>query len=164
MALRLLGISAGQPLFHTDESPWKQRGACLLVRARPEPVDGGLLFPPGDACDFDGFHPRLPPVNRATHRMLSSAWRAAAATRGRSEQSDRYPAAVGRHFCTRAEPRPERIEAVWTWYFLHYETGEERRQNGLIFAYDCAEETLDALFWLPPDPQVAAFWGAPPWE
>jgi hypothetical protein len=32
-AVRLLGMSAGQPLFSTDASPWKQHGFCLFVRS-----------------------------------------------------------------------------------------------------------------------------------
>ena len=156
-AVRLLGMSAGQPLFQTDVSPWKQHGFCLFVREH----GGEILFPPGNECRIEGFHWRLPPVHRATHRMLSSAYRGAAD--GRTEASDAFAKAVGRTFCLEQE-MPESVEAVWIWYYRHYEDGRVLRQNGLYFSYSCEEAELTELAWRPDDASVLSFWGAPPWR
>ncbi len=163
-ALRALGVSAGQPLFHTDNSVWKQYGYCPLIRARGADGSAEPLFPPQGECRFDGVHWRLPPVDRALHRMLSAAWGAAKQGAARTAESDGYLAAIGRHFCTRAAPRPETVEVVWTWYFRHYETAQITRMNGLEFAYDCGAEALSRVDWHPDDAAVIAFWGAPPWK
>jgi hypothetical protein len=164
-ALRLLGMSAGQPLFHTSESPWKQHGYCLKVRARPAPaplpVQGELLFPKAGECRIEGFHPRLPPVDRATHRMLSSAWKLAPG--GRTQPSDRFAAAIGRAFCLKGEEPIDRIEATWIWYYKHYDTGQVLRRNGVLFGYDCRAGALSELEWSPEDDAVRAFWGSEPW-
>ena len=157
--IRLLGISAGQPLFHTQVNPWKQYAFCLEVRTDA----GEVLFPPGGECDVDGFHWRLPPVNRATHRMLSAAHRIRGEG-GRQAESDAYPSAVGRAYCLQPEERPAGIQAVWTWYFRHYDDGSVLRRNGVLFAYSCDEARLTTLAWEPDDEAVLAFWGDSPWR
>lgn len=157
-AVRLLGMSAGQPLFRTDENPWKQHGFCLFLRR-----DGGeLLFPPGGECRIEGFHWRLPPVRRATHRLLSAAYRDAEG--GRADSSLAYPRAIGRAFCLEPDEPPESIQAVWLWYYKHYDDGTVLRQNGLTFAYSCDQAELTELTWRPDDDSVLAFWGASPWR
>ena len=42
-------MSAGQPLFQTDVSPWKQHAFCLTLRTD----EGELLFPPGRLARVD---------------------------------------------------------------------------------------------------------------
>ena len=155
---RLLGMSAGQPLFQTDVNPWKQHGFCLFVRES----GGEILFPPGGECQIEGFHWRLPPVHRATHRMLSSAYREAEG--GRIEASDAFARAIGRSSCLEPDETPEAIEAVWLWYYKHYDDGSVLRQNGLYFSYSCANAELTERSWGPDDASVLAFWGAPPWQ
>lgn len=163
--LRLFGMSAGQPLFHTSESPWKQHGYCLYLRARPAPdsgrAQGALLFPPDGECRIEGFHPRLPPVSRATHRMLSSAWKLA--PEGRTEGSDRFARSIGRAFCLESTEPIEAVAAVWVWYYKHYETGEVLRRNGVLFGYACESGILVELEWNPDDEAMRAFWGGEPW-
>jgi hypothetical protein len=162
--LRSFGISAGQPLFHMENYDWKQYGYCLVLRGRA--ADGTLthLFPPEGKCRFDGVHWRLPPVHRATHRMLSAAWEWAQQGTERTVESDRYLSAITRHFCTRQEPRPVTVEGLWTWYYRHYQTAEIVRRNGLSLAYDCEQATLSQASWHPNDEAVIGFWGPPPWQ
>jgi len=158
-ALRLFGMSAGQPLFHTDVNPWKQHAFCLTLRTDT----GVVLFPPGGTCHVEGIHWRLPPVNRATHRMLSQAFEEFEA--GPDPHADVYPAAIGRAFCLQPAERPREVQAVWTWYYKHYDDGSELRRNGLLFAYSCDEARLTTLAWQPDDAAVRRFWGGtPPWR
>ena len=164
--LRLSGMSAGQPLFHTDENPWKQHAFCLYLRARPAPEDGALLFPDDGQCHFQGFHPRLPPVDRALHRMLSSA--SELSSRGEPNASDAFLRAIGRSFCLEAHSAGsapiEGVDAVWLWYYRNYDTGKVLRRNGMIFSYACADASLASRVWQPSDPAVLALWGVPPWR
>ena len=166
--LRLFGISAGQPLFQTDVSPWKQHGYCLFVRERGAP-DAPVLFPPDGECRLLGFHPRLPPVSRATHRMLSSAWKLRDGDDAGKLQSDAFLESIGRAFC-RASDRsgsagdePPDLEAVWVWYYRNYDDAKVLRRNGLYFDYSCAEERLVETVWHPTDKLVLARWGSAPW-
>jgi hypothetical protein len=162
--LRLFGMSAGQPLFQTDANPWKQHGYCLYVRATPAPADGSLLFPPGGRCRIYGFHPRLPPVSRATHRMLSSGWELANV--GQVEEAAPFPRAIGRAFCLESDTgdaAPDGVDAAWIWYYKHYDDGRVMRRNGLVFAYSCAEQDLTSIEWNPDDASVRAFWGGDAW-
>jgi hypothetical protein len=151
-------MSAGQPLFQTDVGPWKQHAFCLQLRTDA----GEALFPPGGECKVDGFHWRLPPVNRATHRMLSNAYRLWS-----GQQHDGHPdafvEAIGRAFCLVPDVRPVEVHGLWTWLYKHYDDGSELRRNGLLFGYSCDSGRLTELQWLPDDPSVEGFWGAPPW-
>jgi hypothetical protein len=173
-ALRLFGISAGQPLFQTDVSPWKQHGYCLFVReqsrlasgdapAAPEVQAGGMFFPPDGECLIEGLHLRLPPVNRATHRMLSSAWGLGPGGGKQEQQSDAFLASIGRAFCRRSEQPPSSVEAVWIWYYRNYDNATVMRRNGLYFDYSCETEQLGEVSWHPDDDAVLARWGAAPW-
>lgn len=157
-AVRLLGMSAGQPLFQTQSGPWKHHAFCLRVRTD----SGDVLFPPGGECQVEGFHPRLPPVDRATHRMLSAAWRSSRS--GRTAASDAYSEAIGRAFCLSAPGRPATIQTLWTWYYKHYDDGSVLRRNGVLFEYECARARLTTLEWEPDDAAVRAFWGDPQWR
>ena len=164
--LRLFGMSAGQPLFHTDANPWKQHAFCLYLRARPAPASGALLFPADGGCHFLGFHWRLPPVDRALHRMLSTAF----GLRGRGEvaQSDAFPRAIGRSYCLSAHGPGGTplvgLDGAWIWYFKNYDTGQVLRRDGLVFSYTCADATLAEREWQPNDAAVLAVWGTPPWH
>jgi hypothetical protein len=155
-ALRLLGISAGQPLFQTDVSPWKQHAFCLNLRSD----SGELLFPPGGDCRSKGFLWTIPPLYQATHRLLSSAFDQAQS--GRTPGSDAFVAALGRTFCLKTEPRPAEIQGIWTWYYKHYDDGTVLRSNGLLFVYSCERASLTQLAWQPDDDAVRAFWGGLP--
>lgn len=164
--LRLFGMSAGQPLFQTDASPWKQYGYCLFVRGTGAGANAPLLYPPGGECRIEGFHPRLPPVARATHRMLSSAWKLRNGTQEQRAQMEGYLAAMGRAFCLQSQQagRPlTGIEAVWIWYYKHYDNGRVLRQNGLYFDYACEDGRLGEVVWHPDDDAVVARWGEEPW-
>lgn len=165
-ALRLLGMSAGQPLFHTDASPWKQHAFCLYVRARNASGSGDLLFPADGKCHFEGFHPRLPPVDRALHRMLSSAY--TLSLRGDSEAADAFPRAIGRSFCLAphgAEGEAlDGVDVAWIWYYKHYDTGKVLRHDGLFFSYACADGSLGQRRWEPSDAEMQGLWGTPSWR
>ena len=158
--LRFFGMMAGQPLFRTVANPWKQHGYCLFLRSSS---DGRMLFPPEGECQVMGVHLRLPPVARATHRMLSSAWESADGGTRRSEESDAYVASVGRAFCRMSDPQPAALEAAWIWYYRNYDDGRVLRRNGAIFDYSCEGEQLDDLTWHPGDPAVVEHWGQAPW-
>ncbi len=164
--LRLFGISAGQPLFQTDASPWKQHGYCLFVRERGTSGEPAVLFPPDGECRVMGFHPRLPPVDRATHRMLSSAWTLRNGDVESKRLSAGYLESIGRAFCRQTaqeDPPPREVEAVWIWYYRNYDDASVLRRNGLYFDYACAQEQLGEVAWHPNDKAVLARWGTAPW-
>ena len=157
--LRYFGIASGQPLFQTDATVWKQYGFCFQLRELPAPPGGGLLFPPEGACRFDGFFPRLPPVNRATHRLLAQAWR----KKANPGLSNSTLEGLGRAFCRELEDPPSGLEGVWNWYYRHYETAEVLRQNGAYFDFSCDTERLGEILWHPTDDEIVARWGEEPW-
>ncbi len=159
--LRAFGIAPGQPLFQTDISPWKQHGYCLFVREQGSA--GRTLFPPDGECRIYGFHPRLPPVHRATHRMLSTAWKRRGIGGEPTDAEAYLVASIGRAFCRAAEPPVAAVEGIWIWYYRHYGNGSVNRRNGIYFDYACGSETLGELRWHPDDGEVLERWGSAPW-
>lgn len=161
--LRLFAISAGQPLFQTDAAPWKQYGYCLFVRETGAGPGAPLLYPPGGSCRIEGLHLRLPPVARATHRMLASAWKLRNGGEEQRAQMDGYLAAMGRAFCLQAEAPIAGVEVVWIWYYKHYDSGRVMRRNGIYFDHACDRGRLGEVIWHPEDAVLLERWGEAPW-
>jgi hypothetical protein len=164
------GITAGQPLFHADEdTDWVRRAFCVKVRGQHGDGNGETseLHPPDELCQVDGFRIRLPPVERALHRILVWAYDASTSGRSPGSASDHHLARIGGHFCTQPGPGGEaqrEISLIWYWYHENYTNGQLRRYNALQYRFDCVTAALSDRAWMVGDRDFVAFWGSEPWE
>lgn len=178
---RWVGITSGQPLFGAEEtSDDLRRAFCVKVRGHfavePGETSGGgeeeaghasVLFPADGVCQIDGFRIRLPPMDRAIHRILVWAWTDSRVGTRPSEKSDARLTQIARHFCTRTGPAgatPDEISLIWYWYHENYRDGSIIRRNALQYRFDCEAERVSEQAWSVSDRRFATFWGSEPWE